>query len=99
MNALVEWETVEPFIGPPCPDNCPEGMFSHTWIFRWDAYDGPTLHTDECPICNRGAQRSGYPHEHLVLHDIPVRLEGVTEVYGYETPEYDHFVVMHPVTS
>jgi hypothetical protein len=98
----IHWTILPPerdFIGPPCPDNCEAGMFSHVWMFRWDAIDGASIYTDECPICNRSAQLGDYPSEYLSLDEIPVRLEGFTEVSGYESPEYDHYVAMTPVLS
>ena len=98
----IVWTEMPPgaeFIGPPCPDQCEAGAESHVWMFRWDAFDGPSIHTDECPICNRGINSvmGDWPHEYLVLDEIPVRLQSFTEVYGHETPEYDHYVTMTPV--
>lgn len=85
------------FIGPPCPEHCPEGPESHPWQFSYDAMGGDTL-TTECPICDRAVQQglTDWPLEYLTLEPISVTLESFTEVYGYESPEYDHYVVMTP---
>lgn len=94
MNKLIEWEVMEPLdpeLGPPCPDFCEEGYESHTWRYEVD-YDGSSLSTDECPICNRGMQ-IGYMQEHLV-GSFEVRLHGELETYGWETREYDFYLHM-----
>ena len=88
------------FIGPPCPDTCEAGIESHRWLFRWSADHGAELSTTECPICDRGVrtQFGDWPHDYLTI-ELDVTLEAVTEVYGYESPEYDHWVHMTPAPT
>lgn len=100
MNRLIITEPQQPFIGPPCPDQCPDGAESHTWLFDYDAgHGGSSIRTDECFICNQGAALTDWPTEYLVIQDIPVKLEAHTEVSGYYEPEYDHYVTMTPVVG
>ena len=101
MKPRLKWTDYVPedeFIGPPCPDMCEAGVESHRWLFQWSACDGAGLSTNECPICDRGVQNGlfgDWPHEFLTIK-LDVTLEAVTEVYGYESPEYGHFVYMTP---
>lgn len=101
--AAITWIEIDPTdveVGPPCPSQCNLGVLSHVWLFVWDANDGASLSTDECPICNRGIQQgmADWPTEYLAI-STRVRLEAFTEVSGWESPEYDHYVEMTPVVD
>lgn len=89
-------DPAEPELGPECPLQCEDGAESHVWEFVWDSYDGYSLTTDECFICERGIQYSDWPFEYLTLPPIKVYLETVLEPCGtYYEPEHNVYVAMH----
>lgn len=69
---------------PPCP-----GVNTHPW--RLWIEEGKMVLTSGCVECEEGVLGPVGGEDVHMYAPIVGRLESHLEVYGYETPEYDHW--------
>jgi hypothetical protein len=93
----INWEPFKPTIkDEDIPRYCDEGPFSHIWSFEV-SYDGQSMWTDECEMCNAVAQSQYNDMAEYLCGEFTVRLEQEVEHYHHpEGTETDVIIRMKP---
>lgn len=88
-RAVLNWEEVEPLLGPPCPDFC-EDFEEHIWIVDIEE-QSVSLRTDDCPICQRGMRVTDMAD--FLSGGFKAKLRGEGYSYG---DDYDYYLIVEP---
>lgn len=107
MAKLTEWVEVEPQPEAPPRPECPIGPHAHQWVLCIEEGQ-PSIRLAEGEVCPTWDREGWGPmpvcsvwvgdidHELVYMAEIPVRIELVVEVCGWETPEYNAHLNIEP---
>ncbi len=80
---------------PPTPPCTSDGPKSHEWTLTVN--EGAVHLSSDCESCNETVLGPCGGDDVMMDAAVICSMDDHTEVYGWETPEYDHWWVLTPV--